>query len=296
VLDGVEYPELYCPTAGLDANGYCTVACQAQDSTRNIFRHNKIYGQKGCAAVSCPGGNGINIQGGLEVPTATAAILWGGANEISHNVLKACAGSGIHFTHATTHNRINGNYLMGNGLGGIANGCGWDAGNYIFDNTLHGNYGAGIALNAAAKIKRNIVEDSRPVSEFNSEYQKLGYGTLPGHGIMTISGCSGEADDGGICAEYSGSELMDNTSVGNAGKDIVDPSGVAYGDRNLAQTTSGQAPYADTTLGPNGIFTYTGGAKLNCRADINHDCQVGAADNLILGTEWNYGTEECCGF
>ena len=274
--------------------------CVCQSEDRNIIRHNKLYNQSGCTCVSCPGGNGINLQGGLEIE----AVLWSGCNEIEKNVCENNSASGIHYTHATTYNRIHGNYLAGNGLGGIANGCGWCSGSYIYDNVAKENYGLGIGVSAMAKIKNNITIDTMAI--LNPEYAELGYGPLPGHGIMTVAPCHPLAAADGICASGEGSELVGNTSVGNDGKDIVDMFddgskahvAKAWGYENMCQTTSGVWYYGgDTPPGPNGLCQYDGGARLHCTGDMSHDCLVGFPDAAILNGQWmwgNPGHTECC--
>ncbi|MBL0714216.1 MAG: right-handed parallel beta-helix repeat-containing protein [Desulfosarcina sp.] len=259
-----------------------------QNDDRNFIWHNKIYGQKGCTCVSCAGGNGVNLQGGLEIDD----VIWCGGNEIEKNVIKNCSTSGIHYTHATTYNRIHGNYLLGNGLGGIANGCVWCSGSYIYDNVAEGNYGLGIGVAAMAKIKNNIVTDTQPVK--NAEFTELGYGSLPGDGILTTTVCDPLAVAAGICTANEGSELLGNTTVGNANLDIFDfsgPAASAYGDENMCQNTSGN--YADANPAtPTSNCRYAGGARLNCRGDINHDCLVNITDYTILNNQWQ--NSDCC--
>lgn len=256
-------------------------------SNRNIIRHNLIYNQKGCGTVSCPGGNGINLQGGMEIDHP----IWSGCNEIEKNYIKHCAMSGIQYTHATTHNRIHGNYLVGNGFGGITDPCPWCHDNYLYDNVAKDNYGCGIGINAMGKIMNNYCLDTMPVQ--NSEYSKLGYGgAANGVGIMTVEVC-GDYGSNIICTEGEPSKILGNTCVGNADQDIKDAGndgagGVATGSQNMCKTGGGFTPGCQ----------YLAGDRLNCRADLNHDCKVSYGDFDILSGHWNWGLDpskpKCC--
>ena len=145
-----------------------------------------------------------------------------------------------------------------------------------------------------AKIKNNIVTDTQPVTDKNAEFAELGYGPLLGDGIMTYEVCDPLAVAAGICTANEGSELLGNTTVGNANLDIFDSSGAsafAYGDENMCQNTSGN--YADANpAAPTSNCQFAGGARLNCRGDINHDCRVNIGDFNILSANWY--SNDCC--
>ncbi|OEU75971.1 MAG: hypothetical protein BA874_09685 [Desulfuromonadales bacterium C00003068] len=243
----------------------------------NIVRHNLIYSQKGCAKISCPGGNGINLNGGLELEDDD--LWWSGCNDIYKNVIKNCNFSGIMYQHATRYNRIHGNYCTGNRYGGITDPCDWCEDNYIYDNVLKYNYGPGIGLNAMARIKNNISIDNQPVPD------ECGKHNLPyPHGGIGI-----------WCGDEAASELVGNTCVGNATADIraVAAAG-AFGDQNKCRTIN--STYRDCTPGPRGMCRYDCADRLNCVADLNHDCNVNIHDsNLMIFNEWNYGPMQCCG-
>jgi hypothetical protein len=94
--------------------------CGVENGINRII-HNIIYNQDGCAAISCSGGMGITLQGGLEIEP----FDWAGGNDIAKNLIKNVAMSGISYSHATRDNRIRGNVITGCGYGGVTNGCGW---------------------------------------------------------------------------------------------------------------------------------------------------------------------------
>ena len=210
-MDGVAYPDLI--TNGL-----------ALPATRNRVTMNTIHEQHGCACVSCPGGSGININGGLEEfdENDNFTGTWTGCDEIIKNRVRGCDVSGITYHHGLKYTRIHGNDVTRNKFGGIANGCAWAGDHYIYDNVAKQNYGAGIAVNATAKIKNNIVTHTRPaVGEVAELYMGVVSG---GHGIF-----AGEA----------GSELARNMSYANAGTDIraMDVAGTDTHD-NMCQPNS----------------------------------------------------------
>jgi len=255
--------------------------------SHNIIAHNRIYNQKGCGVVSCAGGNGINLQGGLEIEN----VIWSGANEIAKNVIKNCARSGIQYTHATKSNRIHGNYIIGCGFGGITDPCNWCHDNYIFDNWLYGNRGMGIGVAARAEIENNFCLDSTAVPDECGK-RLIGY-PWEGYGIII----GGDAGD---------SKIYNNTCVGNAEADIADNSGTAIGDANMCKDTISYCDtnaYTGTTCctsatSCDGGCRYMAGERLNCRADLDHDCKVYITDISIFAGEFLHGLDPnkppCC--
>jgi len=280
VMGGKEIQGLHCPDGIVPASGDCTAACVNLPADRNFIWHNKIYAQKVVSSISCAGGNGINLQGGIEFVENN---LWAGANEIEKNVLKNNAGSGISFTHASIYNRIHGNLVVGNHLGGITNGCAWNSHNYVYYNTVQGNFGVGIGVDAPQKVKNNIVTDTQALD--NAQYANLGY-NLNGQGILAIDACDTTYTPA-LCGSGEGSELVGNTVAGNV-VDIADSSG-ATGSENMCMTTTG---YADTTpAGFGGVnCQYASGARLNCLADINHDLAVNVKDFQAVQGQWGQST------
>ena len=259
----------------------------------NVVRDNIIYDQKGCAKISCPGGNGINLNGGIELFDDDDVFIgrWCGGNDIANNVIKHSAMSGIMYTHATKHNRIHGNKLVGNLFGGITDPCGWCDDNYIFDNQAVGNYGMGIAIAAKATIANNYCLDNMAVTDPN--LQLLCY---PFQGF-------------GIYSEGSGSEIVGNICCGNAAADIMD-GGAAVGDQNMCKRTNAFCDDDDPTnaiacetafagaAGPGGC-RYVCDSRLNCKSDINHDCTVDSNDQAQFNSDWFWQTtlgnpDYCC--
>jgi hypothetical protein len=291
VLGGEEHPGLYCPDGimppviGQD----CQTACAALPADRNFIGHNKVYNQRGYTCTSCSGGNGINLQGGNELEVGN---LWAFAAEVKGNILKNNSGSGISFTHAGIYSRIHGNVAQGNQLGGITNPCAWNAHNYLFYNTVEGNYCVGIGALAPQKVKKNVVTNTQACA--NPEYTELGFDIL-GQGILAVECC----DTGytpALCQDGEGTELVQNTSVANAEDfDIDDRSGgCTFGDSNLCND-SGGGDYMDAT--PSfGTYDcrYVSGPMLNCKSDINHDCSVNIKDFNFLPPEWTATTGVDC--
>ena len=192
MIGDVEYPDLITGGNALPAD-------------RNRVIMNTIHEQHGCACVSCPGGSGININGGLEEfdEEDNFTGTWAGCDEIIKNRVRGCDVSGIMYHHAIMYTRIHGNDVTRNLFCGISNGCGWCDGQYVYDNVAKRNFGTGIAVNAATKIKNNICTHTRPaVGEVAELYNGVVSG---GHGIFT-----GEPN----------SEIKRNMSYANAGIDI----------------------------------------------------------------------------
>ena len=235
----------------------------------NKIAHNKIRDQKGCGCVACPGGSGINLQGGLEIDN----VSWCGANEIAKNVIEDCAMSGVMYHHATKHNRIHGNICTGNGYGGITNACGWCNENYIFDNCAPDNYGMGIAVNSQATIANNRSVRTRAVTD--PELLKLGWPDA-GYGIL-------------MQAEPNQVHLVaGNTACGNAAADIVDNTGIATADDNMCKTQGNMSEYS---CWDNDLF------RIRCSADLNKDCKVNNLDSIIMKDQWLWGgflKPPCC--
>jgi len=166
---------------------------------------NTIHEQHGCACVSCPGGSGVNLNGGVEKFNDEDVFIgtWTGCDEIVQNRVRDCDVSGIMYHHAIMYTRIHGNDLTRNLFCGISNGCGWCEDQYVYDNVAKQNFGTGIAVNAATKIKKNICAYTRPaVGEIAELYGSFASG---GHGIVT-----GEP----------GSVIKSNMTYANAGTDI----------------------------------------------------------------------------
>lgn len=269
-VGGNEYPDLVASSTG---------GCEPLPSKRNIIRHNRIYNQMGCGTISCPGGNGINLQGGLELDHP----IWSGCNEIVDNYIQHCAMSGIQYTHASTHNRIHRNYVVGNGFGGITDPCGWCDGNYIYDNVAKDNYGCGIGINAVVRILHNYCIGTKAVQ--NPEYTKLGYeSAAKGVGIL-VGECSGDHYGNGIVVgDNECSEILGNTAVGSAYKDILSASS-ATGDENMCKTTNN---YNDSSASG---CRYMAGDRLDCEADLDHDCKVSSKDFDIFSGQWDWGAD-----
>ena len=218
-IGDVEYPDLI--TGGLEL-----------PSERNRVIMNVIHEQKGCACVSCPGGSGININGGIEAfDEATGEIFegtWTGCDEIIKNRVRGCDVSGITYHHAIMYTRIHGNDLTRNLFCGITNGCGWCNDQYVYDNVAKQNFGTGIAVNAATKIKNNICTHTRPAEGEQAEIYS-GFASN-GHGIVT-----GEP----------GSEVKRNQVYANAGTDIrfMNPNPAESIDNMCVQKTAD--PYSN---------------------------------------------------
>lgn len=239
-----------------------------------IVRHNKISNQKGCCCESCPGGNCINLNGGMEEPVGHEC-WYSGCSEIAKNVCKNTGCSCVQFHHGTDKNYIHGNYCMGNRYAGIGTGCDWLNENYVYSNWVKDAGGPGIGVNAGTHIYNNFSLDNYdtiiPCTNFPDE----------GYGILVTGG------DTNSC-------VMDNTCAGNQTADIADPAGLitAASDRNMCQTTGN---YADANPGPRGKCRYDGGDRLNCKADLNHDCRVNDILDLpIFVGELGQGSAYCC--
>ncbi len=254
--------------------GPCGVTGAAH-ADRNIVWHNKISNQQGCCCESCPGGNCINHNSGIEVREAEPCIgdaWYAGCDEIAKNVCKNTDCSCIQFHFGTDKNRIHGNYCMGNGYAGIASGCDWLNENYIYGNFIKDAGGPGIGVNAGAHIWNNFSLDNYDTNVLCANFPDEGYG------ILALAGAS--------C-------VMHNTCIGNETADIADPFGaISVGDYNMCQTTGGG--YTDATTGPNGKCRYDGGDRLNCKADMNHDCIVSQADKDIFQAEDGSASRVCC--
>lgn len=232
-------------------------SCYRLSSMRNIIRGNRIENQKGCGTISCPGGNGINLNGGLELEPYTN-VVWAGCNDIYNNRILNCDMSGIQYQHATIYNRIHDNYCSGNKLGGITDACSWCHENYVYDNTLVENGAMGIGVNAGAMITNNVSILNEPVG---STLQPLctchGY---PCDGIGIALGADACSDPGD---EFPGrtSKVFANTAWGNASADIqspILPEGIH--DGNFCGTTGGA--YYDTNAF-NGGSPGAGGCQYN---------------------------------
>ena len=261
----VEYPDLITGGAPLPAN-------------RNIVEHNKIRFQYGCGCVSCPGGNGINLNGGVE----EEPFFWSGCNEIAYNLVRDCDMSGIQYQHTTKFNRIHGNLCVENGLGGITDPCGWCEDHYIYDNVCRRNFGPGIGVNAMARIKKNISSENRAIpadSRYNQSAAGFGCLGYPCGGIGILCG-------GGDGA----SELRHNTCCCNQTFDIFDAKagtpGGAYGSSNMCDNPDGyNAPDGcEYSCASPRHFTW-------CPGDINVDCRVNFFDRQLFFGEMG---DACC--
>jgi hypothetical protein len=203
--------------------------CVAQSPTRNLIRFNRIENQSGCGCVSCAGGNGINLQGGLEIED----IIWSGCNEIAGNICRECAISGIQYSHATTSNRIHDNTCENNGLGGITDPCGWCDGNFIYSNNAYKNGGLGIGLNAVASVMENKVCGTTDISG-DPNLSLLGY---PCDGI-------------GILLGQNPGKLINNVSCNNDGNDMQ------CWAMGYNGTLENNRCNSSTGFGPSGACTY----------------------------------------
>jgi hypothetical protein len=179
--------------------------CMAQSPQRNFIGLNRIENQMGCGCVSCAGGNGINLQGGLEIDD----IIWSGCNEIAGNICRECAMSGIQYSHATSLNRIHDNTCEANGFGGITDPCGWCDYNAIYSNNAYNNGGVGIGLAAIVNVMENKVCGTIDISG-DPNLSALGY--LPG-------------GNGILVGPNPGGKVINNVSCNNDGDDMMCPAG-----------------------------------------------------------------------
>ena len=232
----------------------------------NRIIHNEIYDQKGCGCIACPGGMGINLQGGLEVDP----VFWSGANVIAKNQIKNCAMSGICYHHATRHNRIHDNLLVQNQYGGITNGCAWCNENYIWSNKAEHNSGMGIGVASKATIANNYCVETHPVTDPN--LLLLGWPSA-GHGIV-------------IGGDAGGSEVVDNVVCTNMSADILDASGGAVGEENQCDDSAGFTPGCQ--------YTNCDSFYSLCFADTDLNGFVNMADFNILNGEWGNTPAQCC--
>lgn len=260
-------PRLCDPSSDPITQHYCYFWDGVTDVNMNKIVGNKIVNQKGCGCVSCAGGMGINLQGGLEIE----AVLWSGANQVGDNVVENCAMSGITHSHATRHNRIHANICTGNGYGGITGGCGWNHDNYIFDNCVPDNYGMGIGVASESIIANNRAVRTREVT--NSELLELLW-VNPGDRYGILIG--GDAYD---------SLVVGNTACGND----IDISPVYEANDNMCDTLVSNCEYS---CWDNPLF------EINlCKGDLDGDCKVNTLDLNILYGQWMWGVfpnPSCC--
>ncbi|MCK4487125.1 MAG: hypothetical protein KAU38_10240 [Desulfobacterales bacterium] len=199
--------------------------CVPLQSRRNIVRHNRIWNQRGCGKIACPGGSGINLNGGLEYEEP---FHWCGCNEIAKNVIENCAMSGVVYTHATVYNRIHGNICKENGYGGITDPCNWCEDTYIYGNCACQNLGVGIGVAAAnTKIKNNRTMNTGQVPELCGK-RDLPYNAWQGFGIL-VGGDAGN------------SEVVGNISCANLFLDVMDASGTGIWLQNMCDNPGGSA-------------------------------------------------------
>jgi len=179
------------------------------------------------------------------------------------------------------YNRIHGNVLTSNQLGGITDPCGWCNDTYIYDNVAEMNYGAAIAVNATAKIKNNICVETHAVPAQSP--------------LRAIEDFSAAMGGKGILCMEPGSELVGNTVCCNQAKDIH-VLAAADGDQNKCRTALG---YTDDTTGPLLPDGSVNPCRYNCckpfftrcLADLNFDWAVNNFDFDIFGSQW--GSQTC---
>ena len=126
-------------------------------------------------------------------------------------------------------------------------------------------------------------------------------------GILPFDGCGVFVGGRYGCGEADSNELIGNTCSGNDGPDIrLQGNSMmvseAIGDKNKCMTTEGYcdanpfnpAVCEDGQAGPGGVggCRYMAGARLNCKADLNHDCEVNFWDFMIMRGEWR--SDNCC--
>jgi hypothetical protein len=119
--------------------------------------------------------------------------------------------------------------------------------------------------------------------------QKLGWAD-DGYGILSTP----DYDEGGAW-----STIVANTCIGNEDVDIL-ALATDTGDSNNCRDTS---IYDDINsyagAAGHGGCRYLAGMRLNCKADINHDCWVNSSDRSQMNTDYYWQTyknnpDYCC--
>jgi hypothetical protein len=256
------------------------------------IRDNDVFNQLGCGKESCPGGNNINIEGGVEEDYYSGGgdedFFYVGCIDVSRNLVKNASFSGIQASHAIGDSDIHDNVIRGNNYGGFTYPCDFGQHLDVVSNTLDSNKGPGIGGFSPMNIKKNTVMYTTPI-DFDL------YSALNGIAFPIL------ADGIYFGGEASGTVVEDNIVGSTAtegvpfllGNDIATDEGVSWtGDRNKCYATRvfydanayNGVPQAgvggcryDSEMNP--IWPYL-------RADLNGDNITDFDDYTIMSSEW----------
>jgi hypothetical protein len=273
-----------------EADGWTGCTDYGDDRLAVTIRKNDVLNQKGCGKESCPGGNAINIEGGVEDDYyGVEEFFYVGCMKVTRNLVKNAAFAGIQASHAASQSLIDGNIVKGNNYGGITYPCDFGQILTVSNNYLDNNKGPGIAALSPLSIRNNTVY-----------WQKwVDFSLYP-----ALSGIAFPFANDGILVggEGSGSELSCNIvggrqpgagppGIAGAGDITVESGVTATGDRNKCKDT---ANYADTGLAaPNGcryatnLIVSDDGMMESpyLQADMNGDNVVNSLDKAIYTIE-----------
>jgi hypothetical protein len=256
------------PIPGYTNESWCDYVPLHPSLCISEIKDNTIWNQKGRGCISCPGGSGINFNGGVEYDSG-ADITYSGCSKIHNNRVTKSSLSGIMLTHATMFNDIHKNCLKCNGYGGITIPCDYSDQNDITNNCMWDNYGCGIGVNCPQVIKKNLVQNSKKGS-WDLGFPADGDGILVGPGKPWLT---------------SAYTLFGNTSCLNAGLDMRDWGGISA---ILVKWNQ-----CDTHSGTLSCDFACPDCCNKCKSDLNHDGSVDVLDLSVTSGEWGNLPDDC---
>ena len=258
-----------------------TYSCTEENTS--VISNNNIWSQKGMGIEGGPGGNGINLQGGVEYDIETTnPIRYSSCVEVHNNAIMKTRLSGIMLTHALEGVNMYKNDIEYAEYGGITIPCDFVKFNTIEHNVISKCAGVGIGVFDGTHITGNVVKDTvKGMDRFTA----MGFPNA-GDGILINSGDAGKIGNT--------SDLQDNISCFSFDKDIkvVGGSVIGCGDNQCCKTNAAAdschrwncacfGPDADCNDPGTGAAGWSDW-KQSIAADINNDGVVGYPDYGVM--------------